>query len=77
MLKLNGMEIGEFSISYRFKNIEDGFCWVFIGVYGPTNRRLREAFLEELGAIKSLWQDPWYIGEDFNVIRFMRERIKI
>ncbi|RVW32631.1 putative methyltransferase PMT13 [Vitis vinifera] len=25
------------------------------GVYGPTNRRFREAFLEELGAIKSLW----------------------
>ena len=27
MLELNGMEIGHFSISCRFKNVRDGFCW--------------------------------------------------
>ena len=27
VLELNGMEIGHFSISCRFKNVRDGFCW--------------------------------------------------
>ena len=28
------MEIGDFSVSYRFKNVEDGFCKVFTCMYG-------------------------------------------
>ena len=43
-------------------------------MYGPSIGRLREYFLEELGTIRGLWQDPWCIGGDFNVIRFLRER---
>ena len=30
------MEIGDFSISCQFKNVEDGFYWLFIGMYGPS-----------------------------------------
>ena len=36
VLELIGMEVGLFSISCRFKNCEDGFSWIFLGVYGPT-----------------------------------------
>ena len=67
------MEIGDFSISCRFKNVEDGFCWVFIGVYGPVVGRFKEDFWEELETIKGLWQNPWCIGGNFNVIRFFGE----
>ena len=67
VLELTGMEIGDFSVSYWFKNVEDGFCWIF------TVGRLREDFWEELGTIRGLWQDPWCIGGDFNVIRFLRK----
>ncbi|KAL6339596.1 hypothetical protein AAG906_034681 [Vitis piasezkii] len=67
VLELTGMEIGDFSVSYQFKNVEDGFCWIF------TVGRLREDFWEELGTIRGLWQDPWCIGGDFNVIRFLRK----
>ena len=49
------MEIGNFSVSCRFKNVEDGFCWVFTGVYGPVVERFREDFWEELGTIRGLW----------------------
>ncbi|RVW48978.1 hypothetical protein CK203_081002 [Vitis vinifera] len=42
-------------------------------VYGPTMKRYREPFWEELGAIRGLWSDPWCIGGDFNVIRFPSE----
>ena len=51
VLELMGMEVGLFSISCRFKNCEDGFRWIFSGVYGPTMKRYREILWEELGAI--------------------------
>ena len=67
------MDVGQFSISCRFKNCEDGFMWIFTGVYGPTVKRCRESW-EELGAIRGLWNDPWCIGKDFNMTRFPCER---
>ena len=39
MLELVEMEVGQFSISYCFKNCEDGFLWIFTGVYGNTMKR--------------------------------------
>ena len=73
ILELVGMEVGLFSISCRFKNCEDGFLWTFMGVCGPTLKRYKEFFLEELGAIRGLWTDPWCIGRDFKVIIFLSE----
>ena len=32
---------------------------------------------EDLGAIRGLWGDPWCVGGDFNVIRFLEERNKV
>ena len=32
------VEVGQFSISCRVRNVEDGFCWMFTGVYGPFSR---------------------------------------
>ena len=29
---------------------------------------------EELGAIRGIWDDPWCLGGDFNVILSQRER---
>ena len=62
------LEKGVFSISCHFKNCEDGFIWIFIGVYGPTMRRDRECFWDELGAIKGLWNGSWCVARDFNAI---------
>ena len=74
VLQLEEMEVGNYSISCRFKNVEDGFCWVFSGVYGPSVKVEKEEFLSELGAIKGLWNDPWCVAGDFNMIRFPTER---
>ena len=43
MIQLLDKEEGLFSVSYRFKFIEDEFTWVFKGVYGPTTHGYRES----------------------------------
>ena len=47
---------------------------MFTGVYGPVCNRDKEDFLEELGSIKGLWIDPWCVGGDFNMVRYLEER---
>ena len=62
------MEESSHTLSYRFRNCVDDFYWIFRGIYGPTKREAR------LGDIRVMWGDPWCIGDDFNVLRFPRER---
>ncbi|KAG6637403.1 hypothetical protein CIPAW_11G176300 [Carya illinoinensis] len=33
--------IGEFSVATKFKNVEDGWEWAFVGIYGPNVDRER------------------------------------
>lgn len=42
-------------------------------MYGPN----RNFLWEDLGAIRGLWEDPWCIGGDFNVMRFLGERTRL
>lgn len=49
VLELVGMEIGEHSITYHFKNCDGGFVWIFTCL-----RRDREVLWVELRAIKGL-----------------------
>ena len=73
-MELVESEIGHFSVTCMFKNVEDGFWWAFTGVYGPVKRNKREMFWEEMGALKGLWEGPWCIGGDFNVVLSPNER---
>ena len=75
-MKLVDSEIGLFSISCLFKMVEGGFQWTFSRVYGLVERRLKEAFWEELGSIRGWWEGPWCLGGDFNEIRSPSERAK-
>ena len=70
VLQMMEMEVGKFSVSCRFKNCKDDFCWIFSGVYGPTVKRAREDFLSKVGAIRGLWNEPWCVVGDFNMIIF-------
>ena len=74
VLDLLELECGGFSIFSRFKNVEDGFVWMFTRVYGPILSREKEDFWGELGAIRGLWDDPWCVKGDFNFVRFPGER---
>lgn len=68
-----GLEVGEYSISCHFRNCDDELIWMFMRVYGPSLMRDREGLFVELGTINRLWDDPWCIGSDFNIIMFPRE----
>ena len=48
-LEVMEVELGLFSVTSIFKNMEDGFQWAFTGVYGPMERNKSELFWEELG----------------------------
>ncbi|RVW47792.1 hypothetical protein CK203_091735 [Vitis vinifera] len=54
-------EEGQFTLSCRFRNVENGTVWVFTGVYGPFSKVERDALWEEFGAIRGLWEDPWFL----------------
>ena len=53
-LELLDKEVGSYSVSCKFRNVEDGFVWVLFGVYGPLTREGRMTLYEELGAVKGL-----------------------
>ncbi|RVW15454.1 putative ribonuclease H protein [Vitis vinifera] len=67
-------EEGHFTLSCRFKIMENGATWVFTGVYGPFTKMEREGMWEELGALRGLWDDPWCLGGDFNITLSQQER---
>ena len=47
-------EEGHFTLSCRFRNVENGVVWVFTGVYGPFAKVERDSLWEEFGVI---WGD--------------------
>lgn len=66
--------VGEFSMTCRYKNVDVGVIWVVARVYGPLNSIGREILWEELGAVRGLWEDPWCVGGNFNLVRFLCKR---
>ncbi|RVW80279.1 Uridine kinase-like protein 1, chloroplastic [Vitis vinifera] len=54
-LEILEMEMGQFTISCRLRNVEDGKTWIFTGVYGPFSKDDRDTFWGELGAIRGIW----------------------
>ena len=67
---------GQYSISCRFKNIQDQREWAYSGVYGPNVDADRGILWEELAGVHSWWGVPWCIGGDFNVVRFPSEKLR-
>ena len=75
VVQLVVMEESSYTLSCRLRNCANDFCWIFMGIYGPTKRENMELLWEDLGgAIRGMWGDPWCIGGDFNVLRFPGER---
>ena len=50
-LEILDWEEGQFSLSCKFRNVEDGVVWVFTRVCGPFTKEEMECLWEEFGAI--------------------------
>ncbi|XP_022852922.1 uncharacterized protein LOC111374488 [Olea europaea var. sylvestris] len=74
VLEMKEASIWVFSISISFKNCEDGFRWMFTGVYGLSSDDSRVGLWNELAGMRAWWNLPTCIGGNFNVIRFPSER---
>ncbi|XP_070003185.1 uncharacterized protein [Nicotiana sylvestris] len=69
-----------FGINYDRKGQHDSgtqeeFRWCFTGVYGPHSNPEREVMWNEIAGVRGLWEGLWVIGGDFNVCRFVHERL--
>lgn len=58
--------LGEFMVTFLFKNVMDGYQWAFVGVYGPNLDRTHGILWDELAGLRSLWDLPWSIGGYFS-----------
>ncbi|RVX15951.1 Auxilin-related protein 1 [Vitis vinifera] len=61
-LEILDWEEGQFSLSCRFRNVENGTVWVFTELMDLSLKEERECLWEEIGAIRGLWEDPWADG---------------
>ena len=46
-------------------------------MYGPLSSAERNLLWDEVGAIRGLWEDPWCVGGDFNIIHFPSEHNRL
>ncbi|WMV18962.1 hypothetical protein MTR67_012347 [Solanum verrucosum] len=67
-------EMGTYCITVRFLGKTQDFSWHLSGVYGPNDREERKEVWWELGAVRSLFDGPWVIAGDFNVVRSPSEK---
>ena len=76
VLDLLEWEERQFSLSCRFRIVDNGVIWVITSVYGPFTRVERECLWEEVGAIRGIWEEPWCLGGVFNITLSQSERSK-
>ena len=72
-LKIKDALVGGFSVSVLVEDECEGDWW-FSGVYGPTKRKFRNDFWDELSSLKKICNGRWYAGGDFNVMRRVSEK---
>lgn len=73
-LELLDYHIGAYTITLLCKCFDTGEVWAFTGLYGPTKQSEKALFWEELDTTGRLWDCPWLIAGDFNVVRQKSER---
>ncbi|RVX19221.1 hypothetical protein CK203_008528 [Vitis vinifera] len=77
MLNAPGLVEDETVIRWELMEAQECGRWAsldFIGVYGPFSREDRGLYVGGARAIRGIWDDPWCLGGDFNVILSQGER---
>ena len=63
--------VDSFFVSILLKGVVDGFVWLCMGVYGPTNASLRDTLWAKLDSVRVRWSSAWCVFGDFNIIRYL------
>lgn len=50
--------LGDFSVTVKFRNINDNFIWLFTAVYGSSDSADYEQFWQELFDIRTILHEP-------------------
>ena len=52
------MEMGDYVAVCTLKNVDEGFVWAFVGVYGPNGDSDKRLLWDELAGLLSWWNMP-------------------
>ena len=67
--------VGQFSVSVLLRGVVDDFVWACTGVYGPNDNGQRSTLWDELSQVRARWPMAWCLVGDFNIIRYLSERL--
>ena len=62
------------SVSVLLKQTNSGASLLITNVYGPSTDQLKPAFINEIRSLSSMVNDPWILGGDFNLVRWLIDR---
>jgi hypothetical protein len=68
--------VGRFVVACLFRSVTENWEWAFAGVYGPNDDGARSILWDELSGLMNVWEKPWCIGGDFNVVRHSGEKLR-
>ena len=67
--------VGQFFVSVLLRGVVDDFVWACTGVYGPNDNGQQSTLWEELSQVCARWPMAWCLVGDFNIIRYLSERL--
>jgi hypothetical protein len=68
VLDVGSIDVGDFYVKFRLRDMKSDFKWVLVAVYGADQPEFKESFLTELVQSCSIEQLPLCIGGDFNIM---------
>lgn len=65
------MGSSDYLVSCFFKNVEDGFVWAFVGIYGQNTDSCKRLLWDAIVGLYSWLEVPRFIGGNSNVTRLL------
>lgn len=66
--------VGAFPTSVLLEEVSSNSSWIVTSVYSPNDITQCDLLRSELVSMLNKWSDPWWIGSDWNVVRFPSKR---
>lgn len=63
-----------FFLTIRFRNVKDGFVWLFTYIYGAYDASDCDQFWQEITVSMTTIHEPWCLGRDWNAVLIQSEK---